>query len=213
MKKQLLILVALFGLLRVATAQSDGGVSPPVFLNIMRTGSGAMLQWKADTGSTQWVERALDLNANPLVWTPVFTNLPPTPATNTWTDTDALTQPQAFYRIRAQVPTAPPEIGQMATFTTRSHGVSGVAKIVDAQTIRVTNFNYDGRGVVVYMIVSVNSGFAPYTQISGDLIRGVPYVNETLDFTIPPGTNLADINYISVWCVVAGVSFGDGQFQ
>ena len=60
MKKQLLILVALFGLLLDTTAQSEGGVSPPEFLNIMRTGSGAMLQWKADTGSTQWVERVLD---------------------------------------------------------------------------------------------------------------------------------------------------------
>lgn len=183
----------------------------PVILNIMPTGSGIELQWQANPASTQWVERAASLSTNPIVWTPVFTNTPPTQATNTWVDLQATNFTGAFYRIRAQEISS--KIGQTATFITHYHGVSGTAEIIDAQTIRVTNFNYDGGGILVYMIVASNSGFAPYTAISGDLVRGAPYVNETLDFTIPPGTTLEDINYISVWCVDVSISFGDGQFQ
>ena len=212
-QRQLVTLVLLLGVLRPSPARSESGGTTPVFLSIMRTGSAVVVQWQADPGCTQWVDRAVELSANPVAWTPIFTNIPPTAATNTWVDAAASTHSQAFYRIRAQEAAISPKIGQTAVFITRFHDVSGTAEILDAQTIRVTNFNYDATGLLVYMIVSPNSSFAPYTAISGDLIRATPYVNETLDFTIPPGTSLTDVNYISVWCVDVSVSFGDGQFQ
>jgi len=190
----------------------DSTADSPQFLSITQTGSVIVLQWEADPAYTQWVDRAVALSTNAIEWTPVFTNIPPGSATNSWVDEAAAALPGSFYRIRTEGTTSP-KIGQTATFITRFHNVSGTATILDSETIRVTDFNYDATGLLVYMIISPNSNFAPYTAISGDLIRDTPYVNETLDFSIPPETNLDDIQYISVWCVDINRSFGDGSFQ
>jgi hypothetical protein len=63
----------------------------------------------------------------------------------------------------------------------------------------------------VQVALSPNANFDPYTSISADLRMATPYNNVTLtyDHAVP----LDEINYISIWCVPAGVSFGDGMFE
>ena len=192
-----------------SVALTASAESPPVILNIAPTGSTVSIQWMANPATTQFVDRAESLGTNSIVWTSAFTASPPSQVTNTWIDLEATNFAQAFYRIRANTQG---KIGQTATFTSHYHGVAGTATITDASTITVSNFSYEGSGILVYMILSPNSNFSPYTIISDDLVRGTPYVNETLNLSIPPGTVLEDINYISVWCIEIPISFGDGQF-
>ena len=54
-----------------------------------------------------------------------------------------------------------------------------------------------------------NRGFA----ISDDLLRSGGYSGETLTLTIPAGHSLDEMDGISLWCVAAGISFGEGQFM
>ena len=117
-----------------------------------------------------------------------------------------------FYRFREQEPLHE-KVGASAPLSTLAHDVSGTCTIVDNDTIEITNFNYDGGGIDVQVVVSANASFAPYTSISHDLVRGTPYNNETLTFDLPPTVSLDNVNYISIWCVPFGASFGDGQFN
>lgn len=107
-----------------------------------------------------------------------------------------------------------PKVGQSASLDMPGHHlVSGTAHIVDNRTIELRNFNYDGDGIVVEVWLSDTGNFATdYISISEDLF-GTAYTNATLSLTIPEGTDLDEANYISIWCVEAGVSFGDGPFQ
>lgn len=105
------------------------------------------------------------------------------------------------------------KVGQSATFGPPTfHQVAGTAHILNNQTIELRNFSYDGDGIVVQVYVSPNDSFSPYTVISDDLF-GTSFSNETVVLQIPQGADLDTFNYISIWCVAAGVSFGDGPFQ
>ena len=115
-----------------------------------------------------------------------------------------------FYRGRVGTSSA---IGQQASLVTRAHGVSGTATILNGNDIVLSEFNYDGTGIDVYAIISPNSGFSPYTVISGDLLNPAGYSNETLYLTLPPDVNLDDVSYFSIWCIPAITSFGDGAFE
>lgn len=107
-----------------------------------------------------------------------------------------------------------PNVGQSAVLTTRAHGVSGIATIVDNCTIELSEFNYDGRGIVVQAYTGNNGNFfgAGARAISADLV-GPRYSNDTLRFTLPATVSLDDFNSFSIWCVRVGVSFGDGIFR
>jgi hypothetical protein len=104
-----------------------------------------------------------------------------------------------------------PKIGQVATLSTRAHGVSGKARIVDDCTIEITNFNYDGGGlpdVFVYGAKAANyaSGFA-----IGPNLFGKAQSNATIVLTLKE-KDLDNLDGISIWCVRASANFGDGLF-
>jgi hypothetical protein len=103
------------------------------------------------------------------------------------------------------------KVGQVANLSTLSHRVSGKATVIDNCTIEITAFNYDGLGlpdVFIYGAVAPNyaTGFA-----IGPNLFGIPQTNTTLRLTLKAG-ELNQLDGISVWCVRAGVSFGDGRF-
>ena len=62
-------------------------------------GTGTKVYWKGGVQATQVLEWRTNLVSG-TGWTPVFTNLPPTPATNDFTDPGA-TGPAGFYRFKA----------------------------------------------------------------------------------------------------------------
>jgi Electron transfer DM13 len=105
-----------------------------------------------------------------------------------------------------------PKIGQTATLSTRAHGVTGKAQVIDDCTIEITSFSYDGGGlpdVFFYGAMAANyaTGFAIGTNLFGK-----PQVNTTIKLTLKD-KELDNLDGISLWCIRAGMSFGDGLFK
>ena len=107
-------------------------------------------------------------------------------------------------------------VGWEAQLSTLAHGVSGTVRIVDEFTLEVEHFSYDGGGISVYFWLD-----DPAFQGEGvDYENGVPVGSDLVqmgfvdaDLLIDTGdVSLDGHDGISVWCVAAGVSFGDGIF-
>lgn len=103
------------------------------------------------------------------------------------------------------------KIGATTTLSQRAHGVRGTARIVDDCTIRFENFSYDGGGIDVRVYAGVAGNYKGGYAISPNIL-GNPYANGTLEVQLPIGKTLDDLDGVSIWCVAAAVSFGDGQF-
>ncbi|MDZ4772115.1 MAG: DM13 domain-containing protein [Planctomycetota bacterium] len=107
-----------------------------------------------------------------------------------------------------------PRTGFVANLSTLGHNVSGQVHIVDANTIRVEHFFYDGGGISVYFYLgatNTNAAFASGMRI-GPQLFGTPRVDATLVIDLPAGNTLNGFNAISVWCDAAGANFGSGSF-
>ncbi len=103
------------------------------------------------------------------------------------------------------------KVGQIANLKTIAHGVTGKVTVLDNCTLELTGFNYDGKGlpdVFIYGAKAANyaSGFA-----IGPNLFGVAQTNATIRVTLKEG-ELDKLDGVSIWCVRAGVSFGDGLF-
>lgn len=114
-----------------------------------------------------------------------------------------------------------PKIGQTTQLSDMStHDVSGTATIIDDCTIEITNFNYDGDGIVVEFYGAkdirdfvTNKSATRRIDSTDFLRRGRPYVNETIQVKLNDGQTLDDFNAISLWCSSVGIDFGSGVFQ
>ena len=107
-----------------------------------------------------------------------------------------------------------PMVGQTGELRTLFHSVSGTATIVDDCTIEITNFNYDGGGIIVEIYAGVDDNYFPPVgfALSQD-ISGPAFINQTYTVQLPSDKTLDDLNGISVWCSDVGVSFGDSLFN
>jgi mono/diheme cytochrome c family protein len=105
------------------------------------------------------------------------------------------------------------KVGWVAELTTRQHQVSGTATIIDNCTIEVTQFNYDGRGIVVQAYTGQGRNFNSRAAhaISENLV-GTAFADATVQFSLPDDLSLDEFGALSIWCVEVGVSFGDGIF-
>lgn len=95
-----------------------------------------------------------------------------------------------------------------------THEVQGTATIMDDCTIEITNFSYDGGGFgSVFIYGGVNRDFADGIQLGNNLKdAGEGISNVTLEITLEP-EDLDNLNSLSVWCVEAKSSFGEGLFR
>ncbi len=161
-----------------------------------------------DTGGTYYVESIEDLTSNN--WTEVGSFEGITGSTN-WMDSLGVAT-SAFYRVVRDP--YHPNVGKSAALDIPGfHDVSGTAHLVNNRTVELRNFNFDGGGIVVQVYLSPNpTTFSPYVAISEDLF-GTVFNDATVTLDVPVGTDLNSYTNISIWCVVAGVSFGDGSFQ
>lgn len=160
------------------------------------------------SGGTYTIERSGDLLAAD--WSEVDSFEGATSSTN-WTEMLSAASTSAFYRI--VLDPYHEKVGQSASLDTPGfHDVSGTAHIINNRTIELRNFSYDGKGIVVQVYISPNPNFSPYIAISDDLF-GTVFANETLTLSVPEGTDPDYMSYISIWCVAADASFGDGMFQ
>ncbi len=106
------------------------------------------------------------------------------------------------------------KIGQTATLQPFAHGVGGTATIIDDCTVEITNFDYDGQGIDVRFYSGLGGNYASgFSMSENDLRRDSGYSNETVYAQLPVGNTLDELDGISVWCVPASASFGDGLFQ
>lgn len=103
------------------------------------------------------------------------------------------------------------KVGQTATLSQRAHGVKGTATIVDERTIELTDFSYDGGGIDVRIYGGLGGNYRDGFAIGMNLL-GTPYTDGTLRVELPAGVTLDDLDGVSVWCVAASASFGDGLF-
>ncbi len=105
-----------------------------------------------------------------------------------------------------------PRVGYIAELTTRMHGVSGTARIVDNCTIVIENFNWDGLGVRPAVVGVTRNDFENPVILRDDIFRLGGYHNETLPVPLPEGVTLDDVPMISIDCLGGSAVFGYGNF-
>jgi Electron transfer DM13 len=133
--------------------------------------------------------------------TPVTPGAPGTPATPTASGPDTAA---ACAKSNAKV-------GQVATLSMRSHGVSGKATVIDDCTIEIRNFSYDGGGLSKVFVYGGKAGNYVAGFPIGVNLRGTVFINQTLTVSLNPG-DLDRLDGISIWCSDANANFGDGRF-
>ena len=105
------------------------------------------------------------------------------------------------------------QTGWAAELVTRQHGVRGKVTVTSATTLRVTGFSYDNTALsdVRFLGGKSNAYFKGFGF--GPQLAGRVWANDSLDLTLPAGQTIADLDGLSVWCFIAGVSLGDAQFH
>uniref|UniRef100_A0AAG5CXG1 Protein Skeletor n=1 Tax=Anopheles atroparvus TaxID=41427 RepID=A0AAG5CXG1_ANOAO len=98
------------------------------------------------------------------------------------------------------------------------HGVSGSVYAVDARTIFLKNFNYDGEGPTAYFYVGntrapTNKGAHRLRDERGRAGVLRKYRNEDITLSLPEGKTLRDLRWFSVWCDDFATNFGDVQIR
>ena len=99
----------------------------------------------------------------------------------------------------------------IANLQGRAHAVSGQAKVLDDCSIEIVNFNYDGGGLPDVFVYGAKGGAYVSGFAIGPNLFGAAKTNANLILKLKDG-DLEKLDGISVWCVRAGVSFGDGRF-
>ena len=108
-----------------------------------------------------------------------------------------------------------PRTGFATKLSTNAHGVRGSAEIVDARTIRLSHFYYDGAGPKVFVyLATANTQAAISNGIAiGNELSHTAYSDATITVTLPiSGPILDGYSTISIWCVEFKVNFGSGVF-
>lgn len=103
------------------------------------------------------------------------------------------------------------KVGNVSTFSTIAHAVSGTVTVIDDRTLQITNFNYDGGGPSVFFYLGSDGNYTSGigSGIIGPELSGRAYNNETITLTLPDGVTLEDFNSISVWCDIFFADFGN----
>jgi mono/diheme cytochrome c family protein len=103
------------------------------------------------------------------------------------------------------------KVGQTAELATHAHGVRGTVRIVDDCTFVIEHFYYDG-GVIDVRVYGGIGGDYDHGFVTSPNILGTPYMDGMLEVQLPVGKTFDDLDGISVWCVAAELSLGDGLF-
>ena len=119
------------------------------------------------------------------------------------------------YASQSAVAQMMPDIGYQASLSMNSHNVGGTVTVLDADTLLVEDFTYDGGGVDVFFYLGTSdatfsSGLEIGAQLLGSVFDGT---QDSFTIDLPAGMTIDGYNAISVWCVAFDVSFGDGTFE
>lgn len=105
------------------------------------------------------------------------------------------------------------KVGWTAKLSTRQHGVSGDAVIVDNCTVELRDFKYDGQGIDVRVYGATGTNYRGGWIMTEDLVRRERYNGETIVAKMPEGKSLDALDAVSVWCVDFAIDFGSGSFK
>ena len=108
-----------------------------------------------------------------------------------------------------------PGVGYQASFSTISNNVSGTVTILDADTLLVEDFTYDGLGPSVFFRLGTSVSQLEYGLDLGTDLVGTAFDGTEDSFTIdlPAGLTVEGFNAVSVWCVPFEAAFGEGTFS
>jgi hypothetical protein len=100
--------------------------------------------------------------------------------------------------------------GSLSDVAEPGHGISGIAQELSDRTIKISNFYYDGTGVPEVVVhLTRDTGFdIAGIDISPDLVRSQPYVNETLIYSLPAGVTSDMFKYVAIWCNDFPLTYG-----
>lgn len=105
-----------------------------------------------------------------------------------------------------------PDVGWIAELRGHHHDVGGTAEIIDENTIEITDFTYDGGGINSrFYLLADGEDFHKDYELSDNMV-GDEFTGDTLTLDIS-GIPFEEWNLITLWCVPAAVSFGDGVFR
>ena len=104
------------------------------------------------------------------------------------------------------------KVGKTLNLSTRSHGVSGTATVIDDCTIQLSNFNYDGGGLPDVYVWGAKGGNYSGGFRMGSNLFGTPRSHATVQVSLQAG-DIDKLDGISIWCEGARASFGDGLFN
>lgn len=107
-----------------------------------------------------------------------------------------------------------PFIGSAALLSTFEQGVTGTVTVVDAQTLRVDHFYFQGGGLEVYFRLGTNNSNTAFQyglSIGNQLVPN-RFTNASLTLPVPTGQSLEGYDAISVYCVDVNANFGSGAF-
>jgi hypothetical protein len=105
-----------------------------------------------------------------------------------------------------------PGVGWTAVLQTHFHDTAGTAEIVDESTILLRDFVFDGEGIDARLFLLPDGAqFNDNYELTDNLV-GDGFAGETLTLPIPDQAEMENWNLITLWCVPAGASFGDGVF-
>lgn len=105
-------------------------------------------------------------------------------------------------------------LGTLSSFT---HDVNGNVFALNSRQLRITDFVYDGQGPLTFLWtgagpVSSSGQPVPFSDCTiPDNLRA--FNGETVDLELPDGLQLADVDYLSVWCERFGEDFGNIVFD
>jgi len=107
-------------------------------------------------------------------------------------------------------------------FTNYHHGIAGEVYAADEQTLKIKGFEYDGAGpdaffwagtsgepskVGIILPFPFDGKFYDYEDRSAPVLGRFEGADLTLH--LPPGTQVSDLKWLSVWCRAFTVNFGD----
>ncbi|GAB6022740.1 hypothetical protein CHUAL_006836 [Chamberlinius hualienensis] len=102
---------------------------------------------------------------------------------------------------------------KLGTLKTYNHGASGEVYAVDAKTIHIRGFSYDGQGPDAFFWVgstakpSDGGTIVPDEKGTKAVLKA--YSNQDITLTLPQGKTLDDIKWFSVWCRSFSANFAD----
>merc|ERR1712154_4543 len=105
-------------------------------------------------------------------------------------------------------------VGEIRTL---QYDVSGRLYVVDEYTLKIEDFNYNGKGPDAFFYVGESGGpsgagtMVPYPEGSDTVLTKADKIDITL--RLPTGVTSTKLKWLSVWCRQYSVNFGDVMFD